>query len=467
MLKKYSEFFKSLLFILDLVLISAAWLSAYALRFYTDLVPVTKGVPFIEPYLILLPAILVVWGIVFKAFDLYRPRRIASHLSEIWDITKACSLATLLIVALSFFLRQFEYSRMVFIFFWGFSILLITMSRWGFRELVRFFRRKGYNLRYALIVGAGPLGQELAARLHRHRELGIKVIGYLTRKEAKVGRELRGIEVLGTYDELPKILEARPVDQVFLALPHDAYANAEKIFRFLQGQTTDVRIVPDLLQFMTVRGQAELFDGLPIVTLQATPLYGWNRILKRATDILFSLTVLILTSPLLSVIAVLIKLTSPGPVLYRQKRMGYDGRLFEMLKFRSMRADAEKESGAVWAQADDPRRTSLGNRLRRTSLDELPQFFNVLKGEMSIVGPRPERPEFVEKFRAMIPRYMLRHKIKAGITGWAQVNGWRGNTSLEERIKCDLEYIEKWSLGFDLKIMWLTLWKGLINRNAY
>lgn len=467
MLKKHSEFFKSVLFMLDLTLISCAWLGAYALRFYTNLIPVTKGVPAFQAYLTLLPAILIVWGIVFKAFNLYRPRRISSHLSEVWDITKACSLAALLVVALSFFLKQFEYSRLVFILFWGLSIVLMTLSRWGFRELLQFFRRRELNLRYALIVGAGRLGQELVAKLHHHSELGIKVMGYLTRKREKVGRELNGIKILGTYDELPAILTNRTVDQVFLALPHDSYSDAEKLLHFLQNQTVDVRIVPDLLQFMTIRGQAELFEGLPIVTLQATPLYGWNQILKRTMDIVFSLAILILTSPLLLIVSVLNRLTSSGSVLYRQKRMGYDGRLFEMLKFRTMREDAEKDSGAVWTKEDDPRRTPVGTFIRKTSLDELPQFWNVLRGEMSIVGPRPERPEFVEKFKETIPKYMLRHKIKAGITGLAQIQGWRGNTSIEERIKCDLEYIEKWSLLLDLKIMLITIWKGLINKNAY
>jgi len=467
MLKKYSEFFKSLFFIVDLALISIAWSLAYFLRFHTGLIPVTKGMSSFRAYLVLLPAILIVWGIVFKAFNLYRPRRISSHLSEVWDLTKACSLATLVVVALSFFLRQFEYSRLIFILFWGLSIVLVTLSRWSFRELFRFLRRRGYNLHYALIVGAGELGQELAAKLHQHRELGIKVIGYLTRKHEKVGQELRGIRVLGTYEELPTVLSTFSVDQVFVALPHDAYAEAPDILRFLQDQTVDVRIVPDLLQFMTIRGQAELFDGLPVVTLQATPLYGWNQVLKRFTDIFFSLAILILLSPVMLVVSILIKLTSPGPIFYRQTRMGYDGRVFEMLKFRTMRVNAEEGTGAVWARADDPRRTPLGTILRRTSLDELPQFWNVLKGEMSIVGPRPERPEFVEKFRDTIPKYMLRHKIKAGITGWAQVNGWRGNTSLDQRIRCDLEYIEKWSLWFDLKIMWFTIWKGLISKNAY
>lgn len=467
MLKKYSEFFKSLLFISDLALISLAWLGAYALRFYSSLIPTTKGVPSLQPYLTLLPAILVVWAIVFKLFNLYRPRRISTHFAEIWDIVKACSLATLVVVALSFFLKQFEYSRLVFILFWGMSILSVTLSRWAFREFLRFFRRRGYNQRYALVIGAGRLGQELVEKLQRHSEIGIKVVGYLTRRPEKVGKSLGDVRVLGTYDELPRLLSTYSIDHVFVALPHNSYGDVEKILQFLQNQPVDVRFVPDLLQFMTVQGQAEMFDRIPIVTLQATPLYGWNRVLKRATDVAFSLFILAVTLPLFMIIPVLIKISSSGSVLYRQKRMGYDGKVFEILKFRTMQEDAERETGVVWATPDDARRTKMGTFLRKTSLDELPQFWNVLKGEMSIVGPRPERPELIEKFRQSIPKYMLRHKIKAGITGLAQINGWRGNTSIEERIKCDLEYIEKWSIWLDLKIMWLTLWKGFINKNAY
>ena len=467
MLKKHSEFFKSILILLDLTLISCAWIGAYGLRFYTDLIPVTKGVPAFQPYLILLPAILIIWGVVFKVFNLYRPRRISSRLSEVWDITKACSLSVLLIVALSFFLKQFDYSRVFFALFWFLSIILVTLSRWSFRESLRFFRRRGYNLRYVLMIGAGVTGREVTAKLHRHRELGIKVIGYLTRNPNKVGKELDGVKVLGSFDQLPQVMSSYAVDQVFLALPHDSYSEAEKLLRFLQDQPVDVRIVPDLFQFMTIGGEAELFDGLPIMTLQATPLYGWNQISKRMLDIIFSLIILIVTSPLLLMIAVLNKLTSQGSVLYRQKRMGYDGRIFEILKFRTMRQDTEDKTSAVWTASNDPRRTMVGTFLRKMSLDELPQFWNVLKGEMSIVGPRPERPEFVEKFRQTVPKYMLRHKIKAGITGLAQINGWRGDTSIDERIKCDLEYIQNWSPILDLKIMWMTLWKGFINRNAY
>jgi len=229
-------------------------------------------------------------------------------------------------------------------------------------------------------------------------------------------------------------------------------------------------VVPDLIEFATLatlRGGIGEFEGMPIISLRDTPLYGWNKVIKKVADIVLSITILLAVSPLMLIISLLIKATSKGPVFYSQERMGLDGKIFNMLKYRTMAIEAEKETGPVWAAKDDSRRTSIGAFLRKTSLDELPQFFNVLKGDMSIVGPRPEREFFILQFRDKIPKYMLRHKMKAGITGWAQVNGWRGNTSLEKRIEYDLYYIENWSLRFDLEIMWLTIWRGLVSKHAY
>jgi len=237
--------------------------------------------------------------------------------------------------------------------------------------------------------------------------------------------------------------------------------------KFIGDETVDIMVIPDIYEFVTLRGGIEEFDGLPIINLRNTPLFGWNIILKRAFDLALSSTLILLTSPLMLVIAVLVKMSSKGPVFYVQERMGLDGATFSMLKFRSMRTGAEASTGPVWASKDDERRTPIGRFLRRTSLDELPQLFNVLKGDMSLVGPRPERPVFIHEFRKQIPRYMLRHKVKAGMTGWAQVNGWRGDTDLRKRIDYDIYYIEHWSLLFDIKIVWLTLWKGFVHRNAY
>ncbi len=464
MLKRHREFYKSILLLADFALISIGWVSAYWLRFYTDLIPVTKGVPDFTTYLTLFPAVLLAWGIAFKSFNLYRPQRVGSLLSEVWDVTKGCAFMTILLVTMSFFLRQFEYSRAVFILFGAHCVLLVTISRWTFRAALR---RRGNNLHAALIIGAGRLGQTLAGKLHYHSELGVNVIGYLTRKQEKVGQALDGIKVLGVYADLSSIFTKYNIDQVYIALPTDSYSQLTKIVAFLQEQTVDVRIVPDIVSYMTLQGQAELFEGLPIVTLQATPLYGWGQLAKRVMDVLFSSAMVVILSPLLLFIGAAILLASGRPIFYQQKRMGYDGQVFEMMKFRTMSKDAEEKTGVVWTVENDPRRTRLGSFLRATSLDELPQFFNVLKGEMSVVGPRPERPEFVEQFKHKVPKYMLRHKIKAGITGLAQIRGWRGNTSLDERIKCDLEYIEHWSPLLDVKIMFLTLWRGFVHKNAY
>jgi len=272
--------------------------------------------------------------------------------------------------------------------------------------------------------------------------------------------------VLGTYEQAGEIARELSIDKVFIAIPLEAYGRMEGILRSLEEAIVDINVVPDLYQYITLRGGVEEFEGLPLISLQDSPSYGWNLVAKRVLDIGSSGIALLITAPLLLLIAAAIKLTSPGPVLYRQERMGLDGRTFQMRKFRSMRTEAEEDTGAVWATRDDRRRTAIGALLRRTSLDELPQLINVLLGEMSLVGPRPERPVFIEEFRKQIPRYMLRHKVKAGITGWAQVNGWRGDTSLDRRIECDLFYIEHWSLLFDLKILWLSLWKGFIHKNA-
>jgi Undecaprenyl-phosphate glucose phosphotransferase len=273
--------------------------------------------------------------------------------------------------------------------------------------------------------------------------------------------------VLGHPNAMTGFVREEAIDQVFVALPLEAYAQLPRLVEGLDDVPVDVRVVPDFSRYMNLKSSVEEFEGLAFICLQGSPVYGWDRVLKRGFDVLVAGALLLLMSPFLGLIAVLVKLTSKGSILYRQERMGLDGGTFRMLKFRSMRVDAEEESGPVWAQVGDPRRTRVGAFLRATSVDELPQLWNVVKGEMSLVGPRPERPVFIQEFRQRIPRYMLRHMMKAGITGWAQVNGWRGNTSLEKRIEYDLYYIEHWSLWFDVRILWLTLWKGLVSRNAY
>ena len=352
-------------------------------------------------------------------------------------------------------------------YFWFINIVFLSLTRIVFREFLRFLRQKGYNQRHALILGAEKMGQDLVTKLRKHPELGIQMAGFLTSDPNSVGTEIQGTKVLGKYSDVRELIAKRGIDIIFVALPFHAHNQLKEVLEWIGDETVSIMVLPDLLEFVTLRGSVSEFEGMPLISLRDTPLYGWNIIVKRVLDIVLSSLVIIFTSPVMLIIAILIKLTSRGHIFFKQERMGLDGKPFNMLKFRTMFINAEQETGPVWAKKDDPRRTKIGKLLRRTSLDELPQFFNVLKGDMSIVGPRPERPVFIENFRSTIPKYMLRHKMKAGITGWAQISGWRGNTSLEKRIEYDLYYIENWSLNFDLKIICLTVWNGLINKHAY
>lgn len=468
MLRKYSQVFLTFLFLGDACVVTASWLASYYLRFNLDLIPVTKHpIPPFEVYLPLTIYALVIWALTLNSMGLYSPMRAVSLFDEALKLTKASTVAILIFTTVVYFLREYKFSRVVFLYFWVLSTFGLIGGRITLRMAMRYLRRKGHNLRFVLIVGAGELGTQLLASIKRHSELGLRVVGFLTRREEKVGTLISGVPVLGLYEDIQKVIQSRPLDQVILALPWEEHERLRMLLEKVDNEMVDLKIVPDFLDYVTLRGGVEELDNIPVISLRDSPLYGWNRILKKAVDVALSVVILTLLSPVLLFIALLVKLTSPGPVFYRQERMGMDGKTFAMLKFRTMVPDAEKETGPVWTTREDQRRTAFGSWLRKLSLDELPQFINVLKGDMSIVGPRPERPHFIEQFRERIPRYMLRHKMKAGITGWAQINGWRGNTSIEKRIECDMYYIEHWSLWLDLKIMWLTLWKGLVNRHAY
>jgi len=467
MLKKHSKFFETLVLLLDLVTLSCSWILAYFLRFYLPVVPVSKGIPPFFTYLTLLLVMLPLWYIVFKAFGLYRPRRISSKFAEIMDIAKGTTIAILILVSLTFFVRKYEFSRLTFVYFGIICVIALCVERILFRELLRLIRKRGYNLRHALIVGTGSLGQDVTDRVHSHPELGIKIRGFLCEDNSLIGNELKGFKVLDTFENVRNVVMNQNIDMVLITLPLSAHERLKRILDDIGDEMVSIMLIPDLIELATLRGGIGEFEGMPIISLRDTPLYGWNVVVKRVTDIVLSITILLAVSPLMLVISLLVKATSIGPVFYRQERMGLDGRIFSMLKFRTMETQAEKETGPVWAAKGDSRKTIIGSFLRKTSMDELPQFFNVLKGDMSIVGPRPEREFFIQQFRSKIPKYMLRHKMKAGITGWAQISGWRGNTSLEKRIEYDLYYIENWSLGFDLEIMWLTIWRGLVSKHAY
>jgi Undecaprenyl-phosphate glucose phosphotransferase len=342
------------------------------------------------------------------------------------------------------------------------SVLITRRTSW---IAINRLRSRGYNQSHALIVGSGRLARRTTRVLEKSSWMGIQTVGYVDDQTCvTLDRPL-----VGLIPDLPRLVEELHIEHVFIALPLNRYGDARRVFDALSESTVDVRLVADVPALAAVSFQTSHLHGMTFVGLRESPYFGLNLVVKRFMDVLLSLVILVLISPLLGLLALLVKATSSGPILYRQERCSLNGTPFQMLKFRTMRVNAEAQSGPVWTAENDPRRTWLGTFLRATNLDELPQLINVLRGEMSLVGPRPERPEFVRQFKKTIPNYMSRHAVKTGMTGWAQVNGWRGNSSLRKRIQYDLYYITHWNPVFDLRIMALTAWRMLIRkqRNAY
>ena len=466
MLKRYHHMVGGVFRIIDACVIGVVWLASYWLRFSHPIVEVTKGLPPFEKYAALTPLVMILWMTTFELMRAYRSRRMLRRTHEAHLILKAHGLAMLIFIALTYLITEYKYSRGVMLQFGALGGVMLVVFRLVLRNGLRGLRRRGFNLRYAVAVGEGPAIETLIRRIDKFPELGLRLLGIVTH-ERSTAESVAGQPVIGHFDELAELIRRSEIDQIIIALPRHQYGELDRLLLSLKDETVDIQLVPDVHEYVTLGCEVEDFDGLPIVKINDSPLDGWGAVVKRATDFALSAIALVLLSPLLAVIGALVKLTSKGPMLFWQERMGLDGRTFRMFKFRSMRVSAEARTGAVWAKAGDDRRTAVGALLRSSSLDELPQLWNVLCGHMSLVGPRPERPVFVSKFRTQVPGYMLRHKVKAGITGWAQVNGWRGDTSLDRRIECDLFYIRNWSYSFDCKIILMTLYKGFINKNAY
>ncbi len=451
----------------DLFVVTAAWLVAYLLRFHTSLIPTDKGVPYFYEYLVLIPFLCFIWGFVYRRIGLYKPMRAVRGARELWLLIEANFLATLLFLAFVYLVREkeFEYSRLVFLIFGVLSLGFTIVERAVLRFILRELRRKGFNLRYLLVVGDGQVARKMVEKIRSHREYGFQLVGCLA-QDGSVAEEDPNLPIVGEYSDLSRFLKVLSIDQVIVALPLEQSHLAPAVMSQIGDSLVDVRIVPDLHQFVSLRSSIEEFDGLPIISVRTTPLEGYGMMAKRVLDIVVALVALVILAPLFVSLALLVKLTSRGPIFYSQERVSVDGSRFDIFKFRTMYTDSERV-GPGWTKPNDQRVTPLGRLLRATSLDELPQLWNVLRGDMSIVGPRPERPVFIEEFRQRVPHYMLRHKVPAGMTGWAQVNGWRGDTSIDKRIEHDLCYIENWSILLDIKILLLTVIRGFRNRNAY
>jgi exopolysaccharide biosynthesis polyprenyl glycosylphosphotransferase len=476
MVKKQSRIWTGVYVVADFLATVLAFALAYVVRFHTEIVSVTKGVNPFTHYAWLLLVIAVLWPLLFYAHGLYSLKRLRSRTDELFSIVWAVAIGTALTLFLALYARvyylygpdsgRYEYSQLVLGLFVVFDIVLVTLTRTLIRREREARWRRGEGLRNILVAGAGQLGRTVADKFIDHQELGFRVVGFLDDRLRGEFAGHRGIPILGGLDDVGDVVRGNPVDSLYIALPLEAHEKIRELVAFASRDALDVKVAWDYLTDVSLRAGVEDLDGMPIINLSEPPIRGWHWFAKRVMDIVVSTALLLLLAVPFAIVAILIKLTSKGPVLYTQERMGLDGRPFTIYKFRSMHMDAEKETGPIWAVSDDPRRTPLGRVLRRFSIDELPQLLNVLKGDMSLVGPRPERPAFVREFKERIPRYMLRHKVKSGMTGWAQVNGWRGNTSIERRIEHDIYYIQNWSLALDLKILWRT-WRAVLRKHAY
>jgi Undecaprenyl-phosphate glucose phosphotransferase len=474
MVKRYNRLLVAFYVLTDALLASWAFVLAYGIRFESGLIPVRKGFPPLEQYLDVLPFVAILTPLAFHVHGLYRLRRGRSRVDDFFGVLIGSILAVVFGVVSTLYVQayyvsltaRYEVARWVWALFLVLNVLFTYASREMVRELLERRWRAGIGLKRILIAGAGDLGRMVADRILQHRELGFQVVGFVDDRAGGDHIGYRGLPLLGTLPEVAEIVQRERVDHLYVALPLEEHSKLLDLMEIASRECIDVKVVPDLLQFIALRARLEDLDGLPVIDLNSVPLEGFKAWVKRTLDVVLSLLAIVLLAIPVAIIAALVKWTSTGPIFYRQERMGLDGRAFTVYKFRSMYEDAEETTGPIWAHDNDPRATTVGRWLRRLDLDELPQFWNVLKGDMSIVGPRPERPYFVQQFKHRIPQYMLRHKVKAGITGWAQVNGWRGNTSLEKRIEYDLYYIENWSVTLDLKIMCLTVVRGLFSRGV-
>ncbi|NND71804.1 MAG: undecaprenyl-phosphate glucose phosphotransferase [Rhodothermales bacterium] len=463
MLYEQSRFFQRLMFLGDVVLVFISWLVAYYIRFEVLTPPEYVS---LDRYLAFVPWVLIVSTFVFWSSGLYAPERAQRLTSLVLGVVKAVLIGLVVLLASLFLYRAFSFSRLMLILFGFFAPVLMVILRILIFAVITRARRAGRNAIRVIIYGAGTTGQKLREAFEQFPWMGVEVVGFIDDENESDNT------ILGTGGDLLRIVDENEsagthIDYVYFALPLTALDRVAQLVDQLASRLVHVCLVPDLFQFDLLNSRVTHLGGLPVIHVIDEVPISFAVVMKRIFDILFSVVVILVTSPLLLLIALAVKISSRGTVLYRQERMGLNGARFSMLKFRTMPEDAERDSGPVWATHGESRATRVGHLLRRTSLDELPQFFNVLKGQMSVVGPRPERPVFIQDFRNRVPGYMLRHKTKAGITGWAQVNGWRGNTSLEKRIEYDLYYIQNWSLTLDLKIMWLTLWRGFVHENAH
>ena len=471
MIKDYQRQLNQLQVLLDAVVLALSYSLAWYFAIKNPIFPEGHGVLspgfYFSVLIPLIPAYLALYWIL----GLYRPMRTIRMKTAIFRILQSNSIGLLLSATILFAFRKsgyFEhYSTRMLGFFYIFSIFFTSAERYFLRKILSLLRKNGFNQKHIILVGYSPVSDRFIDLCKKNPDWGYHIYGIVD-DLAETGTSYKDIAVIGRINSLDTLLSGNTIDEIAITLPLAAYEKLPGIVSICEKSGVHTKFIPDYQDIIHSKPIAEDMDGLPIINIRNVPSTDpMNALLKRMIDIVGALVGIILFSPLMLIVAALIKLSSPGPVIFKQERVGLHNRPFMMFKFRSMGVQKDEDEKKAWTVEGDPRVTGIGKIIRKTSIDELPQFFNVLRGDMSLVGPRPERTQFVEMFKEQIPRYMIKHQVRPGMTGWAQVNGFRGDTSIPGRINCDLWYIENWSFGLDIKILFLTVWKGFVNKNAY
>ena len=467
MIKDNQKNFNRLCVLIDGAVIIISYLSAWFLRFVAPIWESTVLTLSFRQYMLALVFIVPGFLILYQAFNLYAPKRIQGRRLELANIIKSNTLGVLLIMFALYMLKENNFSRGLIYIFVFINISADWIVRLIIRYVLRDMRKRGLNQKQILLVGYSRAAEEFIDRVLANPQWGYVIRGILD-DNIPSGTEYKGIKVLGRIANLMIILPANRLDEIAITLGLSEYYRLEEIVALCEKSGVHTKFIPDYNNIIPTKPYTEDILGLPVINIRYVPLSNnFQAALKRLMDIVGSICAIILFSPVMLTASILVKATSKGPLIYKQERVGLHNKTFRMYKFRSMEIQKESEEKKAWTVKNDPRVTKIGKIMRRTSIDELPQLFNILKGDMSLVGPRPERPFFVEKFREEIPRYMVKHQVRPGLTGWAQINGYRGDTSIRKRIECDLYYIENWSIGLDIKILFLTVFKGFVNKNAY
>lgn len=476
MIKENQKLLNVLKMIIDAVIIAFSFLLSYQLRFNDYWSPLIKWgiikppvgyVRPIEDYTLMLIFLIPCYLIIYRYFGMYNPKRTSGRRAELYSLIKANLLGVLYCFAVLYMVKQPNFARLFLLIFIATNLTIDYAFRLAVMKVLRTMRRSGINMKHILLVGYSRTTIGYIDRLRSHPDWGYMIHGILDDTH-EVGEEYRRVQVIGTIDMLEDLLSTNEYDEVAITLGIDEYTKLEGIVAICEKSGLHIKFIPDYNHAIPTKPYTEDLDGVPVIHVRHVPLSNsLNKTAKRAVDIFGAIFALLLFAIPMAVIALIVKKTSPGPLIFKQTRIGLHNREFQMYKFRSMRVQDASEEKKAWTTKNDPRITPIGHFMRKTNIDELPQLVNVLKGDMSLVGPRPERPFFVDKFKEEIPRYMIKHQVRPGMTGWAQVNGYRGDTSITKRIEYDLYYVENWSMRLDFKILFLTFFGSRVNENAY